>query len=64
MGKMEIKSKLLSNADAAAYLGISPGTLANWRANGDGPRVTWLGRLVRYSLAELDLYIEKNTKSA
>ena len=28
---------LLSNRDAAAYIGVAPKTLHNWRARGEGP---------------------------
>ena len=47
----------LKNADAARYLGIAPGTLANLRAAGDGPRHTKLGRTVVYRVIDLDAYL-------
>lgn len=53
--------KLLTEADAAAYLGLSPATLSRWRWQGDrGPAwVRFSGRAVRYRLAELDAFIER-----
>lgn len=47
----------LKNGDAARYLGIAPGTLANWRAEGEGPRWTKLGTAVVYRIIDLDAYL-------
>ena len=51
---------LLNDIEAAAYLGISKQTLANWRHNGKGPAYYKMsegprGR-VRYSKPDLDSY--------
>ncbi len=48
---------LFSTKDAAAYLGISPKTLACWRWQGKAPRAHKLGGAVRYALADLDAFI-------
>ena len=42
--------------EAAAYLRMSPSTLAKLRVYGGGPRFSRLGRAVRYCRTELDLY--------
>ena len=52
---------LLTAAQAAAVLGISPRTLSGWRTRGGGPRFLKLGRAgrtspVRYSRAALEKY--------
>jgi hypothetical protein len=39
----------LSDAEAAAILGVKPGTLPTWRSQGRGPRYYKDGRLVRYT---------------
>jgi excisionase family DNA binding protein len=43
---------------AAAYLGVSVETLRTWRQKKRGPRYRKLGRCVRYSLADLEAFIE------
>lgn len=48
---------LLRPIDAAAYLGLSPKTLARWRWAGRGPVFNKLGSAVRYSVLELDTFI-------
>ena len=50
---------LLDERGAAAILGISVQTLANWRWRGEGPRYRKLGlRLVRYLRADLLAFVE------
>jgi len=51
---------LLTIEDAAAYLGLSPGTLRNWVST---RRIDYVkvGRLTRISLAVLDRYIDQQT---
>jgi hypothetical protein len=39
----------LADAEAAALLGVKPGTLPTWRSLGRGPRYYKDGRLVRYT---------------
>jgi excisionase family DNA binding protein len=51
----------LSNADAAAYLGISPKTLNDWRSAGRGPDYLKIGTLVRYRQSDLDAFLERCT---
>lgn len=52
----------LSTRQAAAYLGLSERTLANWRCYGQGPVYSHLGRLVRYERDALDSFIEQLRK--
>ena len=50
---------LLADREAAAILGISVQTLANWRWRGEGPRFRKIGkRMVRYARADLEAFIE------
>lgn len=45
---------MLSTRRAADFLGLSPGTLANWRCSGTGPEFHKLGaKAVRYRVAAL-----------
>lgn len=43
----------LSTNQLAERLGLSPGTLANWRSLGKGPRWVKVGRSVRYRSADV-----------
>jgi excisionase family DNA binding protein len=54
---------LLSVDAAAAYLGISPGTLRNWISM---RRIEYVkvGRLTRFSVAALDRYVLTHTVRA
>ena len=49
-----VRSPLLSNEEAAAFLRLSPRTLEKYRVIGGGPRFRKLGRRVFYMLADLD----------
>ena len=49
---------LLTTIEAALCLGVSPKTLAYWRATGDGPAFSRLGvRSIRYRREDLLGYI-------
>jgi predicted DNA-binding transcriptional regulator AlpA len=56
------KPELLNTGDAAAYLGISRGTLEHWRTESPpkGPPYVRLGFQVRYRTADLVGWIERN----
>ena len=47
------KTQYLTNAEAAAYLRLSPRTLEKQRVLGGGPRFRKFGRSVRYDLEDL-----------
>jgi predicted DNA-binding transcriptional regulator AlpA len=51
-------SRSLRTREAAAYLGLSPGTLEVWRCKGRGPRYSKLGKVVVYDSADLDAFRE------
>ena len=54
-------SGLLTEAEAAAYLVVAVKTLQNWRGLCKGPSYKKIGRLVRYSTADLAAFAEKTT---
>jgi hypothetical protein len=58
------KYRYLSGDEAAALLGLSPGTLANWRCRGEGPPWTLLGRArgIRYRIDHLLAWVEDASK--
>lgn len=51
--------RLLTEQEAGAMLGISPGTLRRYRSTGEPhqPPYVHIGRAVRYRLSELTAYI-------
>lgn len=55
-------SPLLSDLEAAAYLNISPGTLAVWRCTKrqELPFIK-LGRSVRYRLSDIEIWLSAKT---
>lgn len=59
-----VTDRLLTSREAAAYLGRSPGTLANWRCQGRGPAFSGSGPGIRYRKADLDAWINANTRTA
>lgn len=47
----------MGRTQAAQYLGISAGTLANWASQGVGPRFRTVGRKTRYARRDLDAWL-------
>ena len=56
--------RLLDEGGAAIRLAVSVALMRKWRLKGGGPRYCRLGRLVRYSEADLLAYIEQNRVEA
>jgi predicted DNA-binding transcriptional regulator AlpA len=52
-------ARWLRARDAAAILGLSAATLADWRCEGKGPPFRRLGRVIIYDAAELDEWMEQ-----
>lgn len=59
---LKTQSQLFSNAEAAAYLGVTERTLEVWRCT-KRHRIEYMkvGRLVRYRKAALDRFLESRT---
>lgn len=55
---MESVGRYLDTGTAAAYVGLSPGTLRRMRVDGSGPRHAKLGRRVLYDVHRLDEWME------
>jgi hypothetical protein len=55
---------LLTEAEAAQLLGISPRTLRNWRRSNRGPVHVRLGGLVRYTPADVESFIAASRRGA
>ena len=56
-------SKQMRTAEAAAYVQLSPGTLAKMRVRGDGPTYSKAGaRVVLYAQDELDNWLKERRR--
>jgi DNA-binding transcriptional MerR regulator len=51
---------LLDTKSAAPRVGVTPGTLENWRVAGLGPKFIKAGRRVLYDPADLERWKEEN----
>lgn len=62
--KNDIPQVLLSQKEAAEYLGTTVGTLNSWRCVGKNPIpfVRW-GNRIRYCKADLDAWISSQTQN-
>lgn len=55
--------QLLTTAEVARSLRVSPSTLSRWRAQGIGPKVVWLARGVpRYVRDDVDAWLAKSAR--
>ena len=59
--QLRMHKAYLTEAEAAEYLELNQGTLANWRMKGVGPAYSRLGRCVRYTVDNLDRYVVDHT---
>jgi hypothetical protein len=50
----------LTDLDVSKRLGVSAFTVRSWRVKGIGPRYFKVGRAVRYRLADVETYEQKN----
>ncbi|MBW6499689.1 MAG: helix-turn-helix domain-containing protein [Bacteroidales bacterium] len=50
---------VMNDADAAPLIGISVHTIRKMRSQGKGPAYIKCGKSVRYRLADLEAYLEK-----
>ena len=53
---------LISEAEAASRLGLSPRTLAHWRSTGQGPIWMKIGRSVRYTEESLRSWLTSSVR--
>ncbi|OQX20051.1 MAG: hypothetical protein BWK76_02525 [Desulfobulbaceae bacterium A2] len=52
--------ELLNEKQAAAFLKISKFTLSKWRSSGGGPSYRKFGKAVKYTMSDLQEFIEKS----
>ena len=50
------------NKQTAQIIGVKPGTFEVWRYQGKGPRFHKIGRLVRYAMSDIKVFINGNRR--
>jgi predicted DNA-binding transcriptional regulator AlpA len=53
-----MEERLLRDTEAAELLATTSKTLAVWRCQKKGPKVTRIGRSIRYKLSEIEAFIK------
>jgi len=61
---MQQRIKLLTRREAADHLGLQVQTLAVWAMTGKHLPLVKVGRTVRYKLADLESFVERQTIAA
>lgn len=56
------QAEYLNTKQTAVLLGVGRKTLEGWRANGRGPKFVKLPGAVRYSRADLDAWLKRNSR--
>lgn len=59
-----MKQTLVTTPIAAKYLDVKPNTMEGWRVRGEGPCYKKIGRLVKYSINDLDAYLVTQTRQS
>lgn len=56
----EVLQRLLTSAEVARALRVSPSTLCRWRQTGHGPRVVWLApSCPRYRRQDVEAWVSR-----
>lgn len=58
------ETRLRDTAGIAKKLTVKKNTLEIWRLQGKGPKFIKIGRLVRYDEADVDAWLEANTRKS
>ncbi len=53
----EVKSRMMSNAECAKFLGIAPRTLRNWRGKKKGPAPHKFGGKIMYRERDVEIWL-------
>lgn len=61
---VSIRTRLLTELEAAEILNVEPTTLRRWRWVGRPPSFLKIGAAVRYDLADLQKFIEARRRSS
>jgi predicted DNA-binding transcriptional regulator AlpA len=58
-----IQDQMMTQAEAAQFLSLSPRTLEKWRSELTGPPYRKLGTAVRYKLSELTAWLDESAQA-
>lgn len=64
MNNIEFNKLHIRTNQAAEYLGLSKSNMEKMRLRGDGPQYAKLGRLVVYSVADLETWIKAHKRTS
>jgi excisionase family DNA binding protein len=56
-----VQSRLATRTEVADYLGLPPGTLAQWAYKSEGPRYVVVGRHARYDWRDVEKWLATRT---
>ena len=62
MSKIEVNG-LLGLEEAAQFLDVQPATLYAWKYRQFGPPFVKVGRLLKYKLADLERWVDEQTRT-
>ena len=54
------RQRLMNEAEFCAMVQIEPATARNWRWRGVGPRFFRVGKLIRYRVSDVELWLADN----
>lgn len=54
--------RLLTSEELAEFLGVPKGTLYDWSSAGKGPTAIRVGKHLRYRVADVEKFLDENTK--
>lgn len=57
----QVDKPILTDREAAEYLGFQTQTLAVWRMKGKGPAYIKCGRSIRYRVSDLERWLSERT---
>ncbi|MFG1839106.1 helix-turn-helix transcriptional regulator [Micromonospora sp. NPDC049175] len=61
---MSDRRTLANTGQVAAFLGVPPRTVEDWRRQRTGPRYSHVGRHVRYRWADVEKWLDDQAKVA
>jgi len=56
--RSERVDELMTEKEAAAYLGVSVSGMRKWRAHQCGPKYARFGKIIRYRQSDLDAFVQ------
>ena len=64
LARPDFVHELMTEQEAAVYLGLSRSGMRKWRARGFGPAYCRFGKIIRYRRSSLDEFADRHTSSS